>query len=52
MFGYQLMKRFPSLGYEVWEVWREHYLSTGMKLGWTEEEMMKWLPYKNCVGGR
>ena len=48
MFGYQLVKRFPSPGYEVWEVWREHYLSTGMKLGWTEEEMMKWLPTKSC----
>ena len=48
MFGYQLVKRFPSPGYEVWEVWREHYLSTGMKLGWTEEEMMKWLPTKLC----
>ena len=43
MFGYQLVKRFPSPGYEVWEDWREHYLSTGLKLGWTEEEMMKWL---------
>ena len=42
------MKRFPSPGYEVWEVWREHYLSTGLKLGWTEEEMMKWLPTKLC----
>ena len=49
MFGYQLVKGFPSLGNEVW---REHYLSTGMKLGRTEEEMMKWLPYKNCVDGR
>ena len=48
MFGYQLMKRFPSPGYEVWEVWREHYLSTGLKLRWTEEEMMKWLPTKLC----
>ena len=48
MFGYQLVRRFPSPGYEVWEVWREHYLSTGMKLGWTEEEMMKWLPTKLC----
>ena len=48
MFGYQLVKRFPSPGYEVWEVWREHYLSTGMKLGWTEEEMMNWLPTKLC----
>ena len=48
MFGYQLVKRFPSPGYEVWEDWREHYLSTGMKLGWTEEEMMKWLPTKLC----
>ena len=48
MFGYQLVKRFPSPGYEVWEVWRKHYLSTGMKLGWTEEEMMKWLPTKLC----
>ena len=48
MFGYQLVKRFPSPGYEVWEVWREHYLSTGMKLGWTEKEMMKWLPTKLC----
>ena len=48
MFGYQLVKRFPSPGYEFWEDWREHYLSTGMKLGWTEEEMMKWLPTKLC----
>ena len=48
MFGYQLVKRFPSTGYEVWEVWREHFFSTGMKLGWTEEEMMKWLPTKLC----
>ena len=48
MFGNQLVKRFPSPGYEVWEVWREHYLSTGMKLGWMEEEMMKWLPTKLC----
>ena len=42
------MTRFPSPGYEVWEDWREHFLSTGMKLGWTEEEMMKWLPTKLC----
>ena len=42
------MKRFPSPGYEIWEDWREHYLSTGLKLGWTEEEMMKWLPTKLC----
>ena len=48
MFGYQLVKRFPSPGYEIWEDWREHYLSTGMKLGWTEEELMKWLPTKLC----
>ena len=48
MFGYQLEKRFPSPGYEIWEDWREHYLSTGMKLEWTEEEMMKWLPTKLC----
>ena len=48
MFGYQLVKRFPSPGYEIWEDWREHYLSTGMKLGWTEEDMMKWLPTKLC----
>ena len=48
MFGYQLVKRFPSPGYEVWEDWREHFLSTGMKLGWTEEELMKWLPTKLC----
>ena len=48
MFGYQLVKRFPSPGYEFWEDWREHYLSTGMKLGWTEEEIMKWLPTKLC----
>ena len=48
MFGYQLVKRFPSPGYEFWEYWREDYLSTGMKLGWTEEEMMKWLPTKLC----
>ena len=48
MFGYQLVKCFPSPGYEIWENWREHYLSTGMKLGWTEEEMMKWLPTKMC----
>ena len=46
MFGYQLVKRFPSSGYEFWEDLREHYLSTGMQLGWTEEEMMKWLPKK------
>ena len=48
MFGYQSVKRFPSPGYEVWDDWREHYLSTGMKLGRTEEEMMKWLPSKLC----
>ena len=48
MFGYQLVKRFPSPGYEVWEDWREHYLSNGFRLGWTEEEMMKWLPTKLC----
>ena len=48
MFGYQLVKRFPSPGYEIWEDWREHYLSTGLKLGWTEVEMMKWLPTKLC----
>ena len=48
MFNYQLVKRFPSPGYEVWEDWREHYLSNGMKLGWTEEEMMNWLPTKLC----
>ena len=48
MFGYQLVKRFPSPGYEVWEVWREHYLSTGLKLRWMEEEMMKWLHTKLC----
>ena len=48
MFCYQLVKRFPSPGYEIWEDWREHYLSTGMKLGWTEEDMMKWLPTKLC----
>ena len=48
MFGYQLVKRFPSPDYEVWEDWREHYLSYGLKLGWTEEEMMKWLPTKLC----
>ena len=48
MFGYQLVKRFPLPGYEVWEIWREHYLSTGLKLEWTEEEMMKWLPAKLC----
>ena len=48
MFGYQLVKCFPSPGSEIWEDWREHYLSTGMKLGWTEEEMMKWLPTKLC----
>ena len=47
MFGYQLVKRFPSPGYEFWEDWREHYLSTGMKLGRTED-MMKWLPTKLC----
>ena len=28
MFGYQLVKRFHSPGYEIWEDWREHYLST------------------------
>ena len=48
MIGYQLMKRFPSPGYDVWEVRREHYLRPGMKLGWTKEEMMKWLPTKLC----
>ena len=48
MFGYQLLKRFPSPGYEVWKVWRELFLSTGMKLRWTEEDMMKWLPTKLC----
>ena len=48
MFGYQLVKHFPSPGYEVWEDWRENYLSTGLKLVWTEEEMMKWLPTKLC----
>ena len=48
MFDYQLVKRFPSPGYDVWEVWREHYLSTGMKLGWTDEELMKWLTTKLC----
>ena len=48
MFGYQLLKRFPSPGYEVWKVWRELFLSTGIKLGWTEEDMMKWLPTKLC----
>ena len=48
MFGYQLVKRFTSPGYEFWEDWREHYFSTGMKLGLTEEEMMKWLPTKMC----
>ena len=48
MFGYQLVKRFPSPGYEVWDVWRKPYLSTGMNLGWTEEEMTKWLPTKLC----
>ena len=48
MFGYQLVKRFPSPGYKVWEDWREHYLSTGIKLRWTDEEMMKWLPTKLC----
>ena len=48
MIGYQLLKRFPSPGYKVWEVWCEPYLSTGKKLGWTEEEMTKWLPTKLC----
>ena len=48
MFGYQLVKRFPSPGYKIWEDWRDHYLSAGMKLGWMEEEMMKWLPTKLC----
>ena len=48
LFGYQLVKRFPSPGYEVWEVWREHSLSAGLMLGWTEEEIMKWLPTKLC----
>ena len=51
MFGYQLVKCFPSPCYEIWEVWRKHYLSNGMKLGWTEEEMMKWLP-TNMYGCR
>ena len=48
MFGYQLVKRFHPPGYEVLEDWREHFLSTGMRLWWTEEEMMKWLPTKLC----
>ena len=48
MFGYQLVKRFHSPGHEFWEDWREHYLSTGMKLGWTEEELLKWSPTKLC----
>ena len=48
MFGYQLLKRFPSPGYEIWEDWRELYLSTGLKLRWTEEEKMKWFPTKLC----
>ena len=47
MFVYQLVKRFPSPGYEFWEDWREYYLSTGMKLGWTEEKM-KWVPTNLC----
>ena len=47
MFGYHLVKRFLSPSYEFWEDWREHYLSTAMKLGWTEE-IMKWLPTKLC----
>ena len=57
MFGYQLVKCFHSPGYEVWEDWREPYLSIGMKLGLTEEEMMKWLLTKlfewalNAVSG-
>ena len=46
MFGYQLVNRFPSPGYEIWEVCRKHYLSTGMKLRWMEEGTMKWLPRK------
>ena len=48
MFDYQLVKHFPSPGYEVCEGWREFHLSIGLKLGWTEEEMMKWLPTKLC----
>ena len=48
MFGFQLVKRFLSPGYKIWEVWCEHFLSTGLKLGWKEEEMMKWLPTKLC----
>ena len=48
MFGCQLVTSFPSPGYEFWEDWREHYLRTGMKLGWTEEEMMKWFTTKLC----
>ena len=47
-FGYELVKHFRSTGYNIWEDWREHYLSTGMRLGWTEEEMIKWLPTKLC----
>ena len=46
MFGYQLVKTFLSPGYEVWEDWSDNYLNTGMKLGWTEEETMNWLPTK------
>ena len=43
------MKPFTSRGYdEDWEDWHAFYLSTGLKLGWTEEEMMKLLPIKLC----
>ena len=48
MFGYQLVTRLTSPGYEVWKDWLEHYLGSGMKLGWTEE-LMKWLPTKLCA---
>ena len=32
MFGYQLVKRFLSPGYEVWEIWTlfEHWYEAGM----------------------
>ena len=48
MLTFQLVKRFPSPGYDFCEDRREHYFSTRLKLGSTEEEMMKWLPTKLC----
>ena len=53
MFGYQLVKRFPSPGYEVWEEWREHWLEAviewrrndevvAYKIVWVGLECSKW----------